>query len=130
VKLYALVMLGGALGSAARFAVSTWCEAKWGANFPWGTFVVNVVGAFLIGLIFVFSESLVSSALVAQTRALLITGLLGGFTTFSAFSLQTFALLQSGRTDLAVLNVLGSVLVCLLAVWIGSLVGQAVAPRI
>lgn len=128
-KLYALVMVGGALGSAARFATSAWCEAKWGANFPWGTLTVNIVGSFLIGLIFVLSEGVASSVIQAHTRAVLITGFLGGFTTFSAFSLQTLALFESGRTEAAILNVLASVLICLLAVWGGSLVGHAIAPR-
>lgn len=128
-KLYALVMLGGALGSAARFAASNWCAEKWGTFFPWGTLSVNISGSFLIGLVFVLSSHLVSSALQAHTQALLITGFLGGFTTFSAFSNQTLALFQDGRIDAALLNVFGSVAFCLLAVWLGSLAGQAIVSR-
>lgn len=129
IKLYAFVMLGGALGSAARFAVSTWCEGKWGPTFPWGTLVVNVVGSFLIGLIFVVSESVASGTALAETRGLLITGFLGGFTTFSAFSLQTLALFQNGQTAAAFGNAIGSVILCLLFVWIGTKTGHLLPLR-
>ena len=123
-------MLGGALGSAARFATSTWCEVKWGTTFPWGTLVVNVFGSFLIGLIFVVSESVASGAGLAQTRALFITGFLGGFTTFSAFSLQTLALFQNGQLAAAFGNAIGSVILCLLFVWIGTKTGHLLPLRV
>lgn len=123
-------MFGGAVGSALRLAVSTWCEGKFGATFPWGTFAVNVIGSFLIGLVFVFTEGVTSGAIQAHTRALLITGFLGGFTTFSAFSLQTLALFEKGDLIGVVANVLGSIVVCLAAVWAGSQLGSLVVPRL
>lgn len=114
------VGLGGAAGSLARYGATTVMAAWFGRGFPLGTLLVNVVGSFLIGLAFVM---LVERGLLSnEWRLGVITGVLGGFTTFSAFSLETVGLLQDNAYGRAALYVLLSVLVCLgatiLGVWI------------
>jgi fluoride exporter len=122
---YLLVALGGALGSVLRFWLSTQFERRLGEAFPWGTIAVNVTGSFLIGLCFSLKGTGGEPMLGSSARALVIVGVLGGYTTFSAFSLQTLNLLRNGQPGLAVANVLLSVLVCLLAVWLGHLAAAA-----
>ena len=114
-KLYAAIMLGGALGSAARFAMAVWIGGKVGEEFPWGTLAVNVIGSFFIG--FVAGLTGPDGPLMAPeiVRVFIMVGILGGFTTFSSFSLQTFMLMQDGQWLWAGGNVLVSVLLCLLA---------------
>jgi CrcB protein len=115
---YLLVALGSALGGVARHWLTLAVSARVPAPFPWGTVLVNTSGSLLIG---------VAVALLAppgrwssgHARDFVIVGLLGGYTTFSAFSLQTLQLLQQQRHGLALLNVGGSVLTCLLAVAMG-----------
>jgi fluoride exporter len=113
----------GALGCLARYFLSGWVYTVCGRNFPYGTFVVNVVGAFLIGLIMEFSlrSALVSPAL----RVALTIGFLGGLTTFSTFSLETFRLLEEGQFLVACLNVAMSVLACLACTWLGIVSARA-----
>ncbi len=119
--LYPLILVGfgGAMGSMARYgasvAVSRWLLPP----FPWGTLVVNVVGSFLIGLVMVWL--LKAGEWRESGRLLLVTGLLGGFTTFSSFSWETWKLIEDGRLLLAVGNILASVAVCLLATLAGVL---------
>ena len=110
------VGLGGFLGSVARYAVAMWCGAAQPGRFPWATFAVNCAGCLLIGVL----AGLFSRASVPGTvRLFLITGVLGGFTTFSAFGLESVVLLRRGETGLALLYVLGSVMVGVLAVCLG-----------
>jgi CrcB protein len=116
---YVWVAVGGALGSMGRYACSG-LAARWlGAEFPWGTLFVNVVGSFAIG----FLASLVATEgrplLGADARALLIVGLLGGFTTFSSFSLETITLARNGALALAGSYVAASLIVCLTGAWLG-----------
>lgn len=120
---YLWVAAGGALGSMARFACSEWVQARWSA-FPWGTLLVNVLGSFLIGLLAGVSEAR-SDALPLAIRQFLMIGVLGGFTTFSSFSLQTLMLARAGAFMTAGANVLVSVSVCLLAAWLGFIVATA-----
>ena len=119
-----LIAIGSALGGVARHAVGVFVAQKWGSAFPWGTLTVNVVGSFSIGVLgaLVAVSQRASSADVV--RELVMIGFLGGFTTFSAFSLQTLQLLRDGRAGLALANVATSVVVCLVAVWLGYLLGQ------
>jgi CrcB protein len=116
---YVWVAVGGALGSVARFAVSGFAVRAWGPAFPWGTLVVNVAGSLAIGV----AAGLVSAggrALVAgDARSFVIVGVLGGFTTFSAFSLETLNLARSNGWFAAGTNVVASVALCLLAVSLG-----------
>lgn len=113
-----LVALGGALGSVARFKLSGWVlHHSLGALFPAGTFIVNVAGCLLIGVLAGMAARY--DAFAADTRLFLFTGLLGGFTTFSAFGLETFFLLRKGEVLVAGANVVLSVLVGMLVLWLG-----------
>jgi CrcB protein len=116
------IAAGGAVGSMLRFGVSNWVYGRLGAGFPWGTLTVNVLGSLLIGLLYVFLIE--RSAADSLWRAGLIVGLLGGFTTFSAFSIETLNLLSSGELGRALLNVAASVTLCLLAAWMGVFAGR------
>ncbi len=113
-----LVLLGGALGTGCRYGLSTFVySVVERPSFPYANFIINVSGSFFIG---VLAEIFETRALVSPTiRAALLTGVLGGYTTFSSFSLETFSLLRSGELWLAAVNALGSVLLGLLAVGIG-----------
>jgi fluoride exporter len=114
--------LFGALGCLARYFLSGWVYALLGRGFPYGTLVVNVIGAFLIGLIMEFS---LRSALVPPTiRVALTIGFLGGLTTFSTFSFETFRLLEEGAVLVAFGNVLLSVVCCLACTWLGIFVAR------
>jgi fluoride exporter len=99
------VALGGALGASARYLTSVGAARLFGAGFPWGTVIVNVLGSFLMGVLVVVLAQRDAMRLVP----FLMTGILGGFTTFSAFSLDAVKLFQSGQPALAALYVLGSV---------------------
>src|SRR5215216_5387286 len=109
---YLWVALGGAAGATARFAVAQWTGARWGWTFPWGTFAVNVTGSLAIGLVMTL---LLARGADPAYRFLLVTGFLGGYTTFSAFSFEAVALLEARRWDVAALYVVGSVAPGLLA---------------
>ncbi len=112
------VAAGGAFGSVARYLVNTvWLPAAGPHAMPWGTLTVNVVGSFLYGLLFAVLTQYVPAS--ATLRVALLAGFLGGFTTFSSFSFETVRLLEEGQVMLAGGYVLGSVLSCLVAVWLG-----------
>lgn len=113
-KLYFVIMLGGALGSAARFGLASVIDGKWG-TLPWGTFTVNVLGSFLVGFFMALAGPDGPFMASPVTRAFVAIGILGGFTTFSSFSLQTIMLLQDGEWLWAAGNVLLTVTLCLLA---------------
>ena len=113
------VALGGALGSVARYAFSGVAVRWLGAGFPYGTLFVNVTGSFTIGLLAALVASDGRPLLGADARAFLLVGVLGGFTTFSSFSLETLNLARSGAVGPAVLNVACSVVLCLAAVTLG-----------
>ena len=117
------IAAGGALGAVLRYAVSTATYALLGRGFPWGTLVVNVAGSLLMGLLYVLLVERLG--LGPHWRAALLVGLLGAFTTFSTFSLETFALVEEGAWALAAANVVASVLLCLTAVWAGIVLGRA-----
>jgi fluoride exporter len=113
------VALGGALGSVARYALSGIAVRSLGAAFPYGTLFVNVTGSFAIGLLAALVAADGRPQLGADARAFLLVGVLGGFTTFSSFSLETLNLARSGALAPALLNVAGSVVLCLAAVYLG-----------
>ncbi len=104
-----LVALGGAAGSVSRYLVSAFVQAARPGSFPWGTFAVNVLGCFLAGVVAGLAEG--RGVLGPEGRILLLTGFLGGFTTFSAFGLETVQLLRGGQVAAAGLNV-GLQLLC------------------
>ncbi|BBL70845.1 fluoride efflux transporter CrcB [Methylogaea oryzae] len=111
------VAVGGAVGSVARYWTSLAVYQWLGRDFPYGTLAVNVAGGLLMGFL---TELLVARYAVAvEWRLLVLVGFLGGFTTFSTFSMDTWILLQEGEFAKAGLNALASVLLCLVAVWIG-----------
>lgn len=118
------IAAGGAVGALLRFWVSNGIYALVGRTFPYGTLAVNVLGSLLMGLLYVLL--LDKLALGPQWRAALLVGLLGAFTTFSTFSIETLNLVEEGEAIKALLNVLLSVSLCLLAAWIGVLAGRSV----
>jgi len=120
-----LVAFGGALGSVARFKLSGWAldhAANW--RFPLGTFVVNVLGCLVIGIL--AGLAVKDGFFSTEARVFLFTGIVGGFTTFSAFELETFQLLRRGEFLVAGSNVVLSIVLGLVALWIGF---SAVAGR-
>lgn len=115
-----IVGLGGFIGSALRFLVTRWFQMQDVSTFPWGTFTVNIVGSFVIGLIFGLSER--SNILTPEWRLFLTVGICGGFTTFSSLSNDAFILLQ-GREFLSVsLYITLSFFLGLVAVFLGRLI--------
>jgi fluoride exporter len=120
---YLWVALGGAVGAAARFGVVQWTGGRWGWTFPWGTLAVNVTGSLAIGLVMTL---LLARNADAAYRYLLVSGFLGGYTTFSAFSFETLALVESRRWDAATLYVGGSVVLGLLATALGLGLGRLI----
>jgi CrcB protein len=113
---------GGALGAVARFGGSTGVYRWLGRDFPWGTLAVNGLGSFAMGLLFVL---LLERALLApELRAAVLIGFLGSFTTFSTFSLETLTLVEQGEAVRALLNVVGSVLLCVGACWAGIIAAR------
>jgi fluoride exporter len=108
---FLLVCLGGALGSGARYLVSTWAARALGPDFPRGTLIVNVTGSFLLAAI--MTASLSTDAVPPELRLFLGAGILGGFTTYSSFNYETIALVQQGSPGLAALNLGLTVLGCL-----------------
>jgi fluoride exporter len=118
------VALGGALGSLARFWLAAAIAALTGPRFPWGTLLINVVGSFVIGLVAAVTLLPARIGMHPDVRVFLMVGVCGGFTTFSAFSLQTLELLQAGATGAAFGYIAGSLLLCVGAVWGGWLLGR------
>ena len=113
-----LIGLGGALGAMARYWLGGRVQALSGSfSFPYGTLAVNVLGAFLLGFLAYLVEG--RGLLTPEARALLMVGLLGAFTTFSTFGLETLNLLREGQTTAALANIGASLLLSLLAVWAG-----------
>lgn len=113
----AWVALGGAFGASLRYVVAIGVHQVLGYGFPYGTLLVNATGSALIGYLVVFLPD--TAAGIPALRLLLITGVLGGFTTFSTFSLETLVLFENGHTGRALLNVTLSIVTCLAAVWLG-----------
>ena len=115
------IFLGSGLGGVARFAVSGIMGQRLGEAFPWGTFLVNVTGSFLIGLIASVTFAEGRLPLSPTARQFLMTGILGGFTTYSSFSLQTLSLAREGAWLRAGANAFGTFVTCFVAVWLGYL---------
>lgn len=116
-KTAATIALFCAGGGLTRFYLSAWVHSLLGRAFPYGTFVVNIVGAYCIGL--VMELGLTSTAIPHNLRLGLTVGFMGGLTTFSTFSYETFRLLEDGQFITAFVNVLASVAACLLLTWLG-----------
>jgi len=111
------IAAGGSVGAVMRFIVSTGIYSWLGRGFPYGTLVVNVIGSLLMGLLYeLFLQRLSVSP---EVRAVLLVGFLGAFTTFSTFSIETINLIEQGYLVKAIVNVLASVILCVLAAWVG-----------
>jgi len=115
-----LVALGGALGSVARYLFSTAVLRATGSLFPVGTFAVNVVGCFVFGVIAGAAEQRVQ--LAPELRLFLLVGILGGFTTFSSYAFESFALVRDGQFVWAGLNIVGQVVAGLIGMWAGYVI--------
>ena len=114
--------LAGLVGTLLRYWLSGFVARQYGETFPWGTMVVNLIGCLVTGAVFFLTEE---RFLVSPTvRTVILIGLLGGFTTFSSYGLQTFTLLRDGKVGLAILNVIASNMLGLSMVWIGYVVGR------
>ena len=115
---YLMVLIGGGIGALARYVLGAAIAARIGGRFPLGTLVINVTGSFLIGLLMaLFTERLQPHP---NLRLLLVVGFLGGYTTFSTFEYETFRAVQDGGKWIGLLNVVGSVVLGYIAVWIGA----------
>ena len=124
--LYIWIAIGSALGGTARFALNGVVSRAFGETFPWGTLIINVTGSFAIGFFNTLTGPNGRWFVSAQGRLFFMTGICGGYTTFSSFSLQTLNLAQEGEWLHAGGNVAGSVILCLLAVWLGHLAAASV----
>ena len=118
------VAVGGALGSLARFWLTGAMTVLTGPRLPWGTLLINVLGSFVIGVVAGYSLTPARVAIHPDLRIFLMTGICGGFTTFSAFSLQTVELIQTGDVIPAAGYVVASVLLCLIGTYGGWLLGH------
>ncbi len=117
----AFIAVGGALGAIMRYWISGGLYSILGREFPYGTLAVNIMGSLLMGFLFVYVEKM---NLSPEWRVGLMIGLLGAFTTFSAFSIETLNLIESGEEIKAALNILLSVTLCILGCWLGMLAGR------
>ena len=113
-----LVGLGGGIGTIGRYLVQKWVNGVYQQSFPLATFLINITGCFLIGVLYALAEK--SNVLSPQSRLLLITGLCGGFTTFSTFAFENTVLLRPGDIVTFILYAAGSVIIGILAVYLGS----------
>jgi fluoride exporter len=116
---YFWIAAGSALGGVARHWCTDLSIRLFGATFPWGTLFINVLGSFIIGLFFALTMGDGRLAVPGDVKAFVMVGLCGGYTTFSAFSLQTLGLMQAGDWPRAGAYILASVVLCLVAVWLG-----------
>lgn len=121
-KIPLLIAIGGAAGALARYGISGAVQHAWGAQFPYGTLSVNMLGSFLLGFVYVLVEE--KHWLGPEWRALLAIGLLGALTTFSTFSLETIKLLSSGAIIRALLNTMGNLFLCLLLTWVAIITAR------
>ena len=119
-----MVFVGGALGSVSRYMISIGMSRWLGTGFPYGTLTVNVTGSLCMGFLYVLIVE--RANLSAEWRSLLLIGLLGGLTTFSSFSMETLLLIQDVAWVKAIANTLLNVILCLVAAWIGLLLGRMV----
>ena len=120
---YLVIGTGGALGAMLRFFADTRISALTGSGFPWGTLLINISGSFFLGVLVVILSA--RGPVVDLLRSGLCIGLLGGFTTFSAFSIETLTLLEAEQWQRALVNIVSSVLLCLL----GAAAGVAAARQ-
>ena len=126
---YILVMLGGGLGTGARFWISGFIAERAGEFFPFGTLVVNVTGSLAVGFFAAFTGPEGPFLVSPRSRQFFMIGVCGGYTTFSSFSLQTLDLARDGDWGKALLNTVLSFCCCLTAVWLGRILALALLPK-
>ncbi len=120
-----IIGAGGFTGAVLRFLISSWVQARSGSViFPFGTLSVNMLGCFIIGLLSWLVET--RSLFTTETRSFVLIGLLGAFTTFSTFGLETLNLIRDSRMDLAAMNAVGQVVVGIGLVWLGRVVAAVI----
>lgn len=112
------IAVGAAIGANLRYSLSLWAAQRWGASFPYGTLIVNVIGSFLIGLVLVLATTRLNLSDLA--RLLIVTGLLGGFTTFSSLSFETYSLIVSGSWRVAGIYLASSFGLGMVGVFLGA----------
>ncbi len=122
---YLWVAIGGALGSLARYAVGLWIYERMGTRFPYGTFVINITGCFIIGLALTILDD--HFGLPPAWRLAIPIGFVGAYTTFSTFEYETLRAVQHGQSATAILYVVLSVLIGYAAVWLGTIAGRVFA---
>jgi CrcB protein len=122
---YLMVGIGGCLGSVLRFWLGSFVGGRFGARFPYGTFVINVTGSFLIGMILTVLTT--KARWSPNWRYLIPIGFIGGYTTFSTFEYETFRLFQDGQPLAAALNITLSVVVGFVGVWAGVVAGRIIS---
>jgi CrcB protein len=127
VQAYVWIAVGSALGGMARYWCTGVAARLFGEAFPWGTLFINILGSFVIGFFVALTSPEIGRYIVGQNIRVFVTvGLCGGYTTFSAFSLQSMVLMQEGEWLYAGGYILGSVALCLLFVWLGHLLAMQV----
>jgi len=119
-KAVLFVFAGSGIGGIARYGIQVWVSKNYPSIFPLGTFLVNITGCFLIGLLYALSEK--NNLPAPEWRLALTTGFCGGFTTFSAFAFENISLLKAGNPVYAALYILSSVLLGIAAVYLGALI--------
>jgi fluoride exporter len=117
---YLFVAIGSALGGVARYGCGLATAAWLGDVFPWGTIFINLIGSWIIGFFATLTGSDARLIVRSEIRVFVMVGFCGGYTTFSSFSLQTFLLLRENEPFVAIANIVSSMLLCLLAVWLGD----------
>jgi fluoride exporter len=117
------VGLGGFLGAIARYLLGGWVAARAGAVFPWGTFVINVTGSFILGFFLAFAQD--RPWLYPQARLMFAVGFVGAYTTFSTYSYESIRLMMDGQFALAAFNIVGSVALGLAAAFAGVALGRS-----
>jgi CrcB protein len=125
--MYIWVAIGGAVGTVGRFWLSGVVARLIGETFPWGTLIINITGSFIIGFFATLTGPDGRVYAASTTRQFVMTGICGGYTTFSSFSLQTLNLANDGEMLRAGANVGLSVVLCLLAVWAGSIAANSLS---
>ena len=122
---YVWIAIGSALGGMARHWCTIVATAWFGATFPWGTLFINILGSFVIGLFFALTGPYGRFDAPLDAKLFVMTGICGGYTTFSSFSLQTLNLVRDGEMAFAGANIGLSVVLCLVAVWVGHIAAVA-----
>jgi len=126
---YLWIAVGSALGGMARYWCQGWAARSIGETFPWGTLIVNIIGCTFIGFFATYTGPDGRLLVSPTTRQFVMVGICGGYTTFSSFSLETLNLARDGQWFRAGGNVMGSMVLCLIGVWLGHSAATAIGER-